>query len=164
MFQHAAEEVHKRRGAELAARHIEMQIDRPTGCGVPARCIAASNLEHPISDCSDQSSVFSKSNELVGGNGAQSCIVPASECLKSHDAVQVDVEDGLVRNKETVVVDCLAQRAFHVDAALRLRAHHAIEGLHAVTPIGLRLIDRKVCVLQQRVGKPAVLMGESDTN
>ncbi|CAB4698501.1 unannotated protein [freshwater metagenome] len=108
MFQHASEEVHERGGAELTARHIEMQIDGPTGCGLPCRCIAASNLEHSVSDCSDQSGVLSKSNELVGGNGAQVGIVPACQRLEGHDAVQFDVEDGLIRNKESVVVDCLA--------------------------------------------------------
>ena len=85
-----------------------MQIDRSASDSQPGRCIAASDLENSISDCSDQSGVFGKGNELVGGHGTEGCIVPARERLKGHDPVEFNVEDWLVHNRETIVVDCLA--------------------------------------------------------
>jgi hypothetical protein len=122
------------------------------------RCrVVAGLLQDPVAERHDQAGVFRDRNELVGADQSALRMTPAYQRLGPADALSPHVNDRLIVQLELAVRNRLAQIIFEGLLGVGGLDHLGLEQAEIIAPLGLRRIEREVCLLEQVSRVAAVL-------
>src|SRR5215468_3866050 len=130
----------------------------------PRSRIDAGSPQDPFAERNDQAAVLRQRDELVGVEQSSRGVAPPDERLDASGALARDVEDGLVVKLELLKHDAAPHVVLEFAPVAGCGLHGAPEEAITVPPIALRLVQRKVRVLEQRVEGGSVLRGERNTD
>src|SRR5687767_7238726 len=80
-------------------------------------------------------------------------MMPADESLEAGQRVVLDVDDGLIYQRELARLQCAPQVRFDLQLSDRFRVQGGIEDLVAAASTGLGAVHGRVRIAQQTIGR-----------
>ena len=131
---------------------------------VPSFQCQAGLADHPLAHLDDQAGILGDRDEMVGRNRALRLILPAHQGLGTADVPAFQADHRLVMHRQRALLECAAQSGFEMDAPHRALGDALLVKVESVAPAVLGLVHRRVGMLHQRLGVPAVLRVQADAD
>src|ERR1043166_5276597 len=130
----------------------------------PAGGVRAGLAQDPLAERNDQAALLRDRDELVWRNEAALRVTPAHQRLGAGTLLGTDVDDGLIVQLEFAARRRLAHVVFELAPFARFRLHGPLEQTIPAAALRLRLVEREVSILDQRVGVAAVERSERNAD
>ena len=130
----------------------------------PSDALLRRGAQHPFAERVDQTRFLGQRNEDLRRDVSMLRVVPAQQRLRADDRLVCDAHHRLVVKLERVVLDGGAQRRFQRVLLQPALGEICVEELIGVAAQLLRAVHRHVGVLEQFLGRVAVVGVDRDTD
>jgi len=162
--QDALDRVREGRSHDLVGRDVHGHGGDAQARALPQLQVRARPAKHRVAQAQDEARPLGHWDDDVGADRPALRVVPAQQRLHSLQTSGVDVEDGLVEQRELGAFLRVQQVAFQVVATVRSKPGAGVQDLVGTPAPALCLVHGEVGVAQQRGRDVLTRTGEGDAD